>query len=150
MSLLRKLLSWILKGLYLFASVAPALWGVTIYSGLAFSVYVMIDQTASLVSSFSLVFSAWADTLNADIASFFNSANEHSFFQFFCYVCSLDVPIEWFRSSSTAFLRYFLTYACGAIIGVIELCAVVLGVYWVRKRLKTMSAGFGPDTSGGI
>ena len=145
-----KFLRWVWKAIGIFAPIASLLWAVSIYGGLALSLYVIVDQTASVINGFSVIFGQWADGLNQSIAQFFSAVNDNSTFSFLAYIFSLDVPIEWFRSCSDSFLRFWLTWVMGTIVGVVEICVVVLGVMWLRSRMKIQSTGMTGVDSGGF
>lgn len=146
MGWLIKVLKWVWSALGLFGSIAPVLWGVSIYSGLAYAVYNMIKGTNQLISGMGQTFSVWADSFSATLLELFHSANTSSVFRFFSYVLSLDYPFEWFASGADTFIRNWLTSVFGVMITGIEICLVVLGVVWVRSRLKQLVTGLGKDT----
>ena len=141
MGLLVKLLKWLWRAFEIFAPIASVLWGVGVYSGLAMALYVIVSQTANLVGEANIYFVNWADGLSSNITEIFSAVTDNSFFNFLAYILSLDVPFEWFRYCADTFLRFWLKYALGAFLAVLETCIVVIGIMFVRNRLKTKSLG---------
>ena len=148
MTFLVKFFKWIFKAFTIIAPFAPLLWGVTVYSGIAYSVWFIIRSTSDLIASFAGTFNSWAEGWDTALADIFSTLSGNSYFSFIAYVTSLDIPLEWFRYYSGGFIRYGLTYTCGISIAVLEVCIVVLGVYFVRKRLKSITLGMGGGDSG--
>lgn len=145
-----RVLSWFWTGLEFLAPFSNVLWGVSIYSGICFSVYLAVTATFSFVADLNLVFASWADSVGGSIAQLFNSVNSNSVFQFLSYVLSLDVPFSFLRSSSDWLLRVCLGYVAGAALGFIEIAVAALGVLFVRSRVKKMSEGLSKPTTPGV
>ena len=150
MSFLVKIAKWIFRAFEIFAPIAPLLWGVTVYSGIAYSVWVIIHSTSDLIASFAGTFNVWAQGWDSALVDMFTVVSGNSYFSFLAFVTSLDVPIEWFRYYSGGFIRYGLTYTCGISIAVLEVCIVVLGIYFLRKRIKSVTLGMGGGDSGNV
>lgn len=148
MTFLVKIAKWIFWAVQIFAPFASTLFGIVVYSGVAYSIYFIIQSTSNVIASFAGTFNAWAEGWDTVLADIFSTLSGNSYFSFIAYVTSLDVPLEWFRYYSAGFIRYGLTYTCGISIAAIELCIVVLGVFWLRKRLKMVTLGMGGGDSG--
>lgn len=124
---------------------AGVLWGVAYYAGIATSLYVIVDQTQKAVNSFSQTFGVWADTLSVTVSDVFSTVQSSSFFQLLVYVTSFDVPIEGLRSTLDNLLRVWMVYIVGGLLVTVETVVVVLGVLFLRSRLKKITMGLNGD-----
>ena len=149
MKVIFAIFQWVFRILQLCGPLLPVLFGVSVYGGLAVGMYMLLSKTIEFLASMTTTFDAWAGSFEAMLSSLFSRVEGNSFFMFDFYVLSLDVPFEWVHQLGVGFFRNFLNGLLGVFIGGLEIAIFVVCIYYVRKRLKSLTSyGGSRDSSG--
>lgn len=140
-------LTWLWTGLSFGSKFLPAMISVGLYAGLGASVSALIYGVYLSVSSLYATFSQWGGNISQSIHSMFSNLLSNGWFSIFSYITSLDVPVSFFKDCSEKYFSVLMSGVVGLFLGSVVIVFGIVGVIWVRRRLKYILAGFGTSRS---